>query len=82
MTEIVIRINDENRIDSFLQMLKLFDFVTDVALRSDAKEAEARRERTLSFAGSWADMPQEEWEELQSHLKRRDNFFPERDLSW
>jgi len=51
-------------------------------VRPDEEERAKRRGRILSYAGSWLDLKDEAWAELQQALMRPTGFFPERTLSW
>lgn len=48
----------------------------------DEEERARRRERILSYAGSWLDLGDEMWAELQRTLERPTALFPERTISW
>ena len=57
----------------------------EVTIQEEVKPDEAervkRRERILSYAGNWLDLPAEAWAQVQEALNRQTNFFPER-VAW
>jgi hypothetical protein len=58
----------------------------EVTLREEVKpdelERARRRERILSYAGMWLDLPAEVWSTLSEVIGRRPDFFPARNVTW
>jgi hypothetical protein len=52
------------------------------AVKPDELEKARRRERILSCAGMWLDLPAETWATLREVVERRPDFFPARNMVW
>lgn len=82
MALVTIEINDNETMKFLMQIISSLDnaAIIDSAPKND--EIISKRERILSFAGSWSDMPDDEWQQLASIIQRDRPFFSDRDVSW
>ena len=71
--EINIRIEDDSKAQTVLSLLKELPFV-EIKIKkakNEDKTSQTRKERLLSFAGSWSDMPDNEFKEMITDFKKR-----------
>ena len=72
--EINIKIEDASKAQTVLSLLKELPFVEINIKNNPAKQEKSlksRKERLLSFAGSWSDIPDNEFKEIVNDFKVR-----------
>ena len=83
--EINIKIEDDSKAQTILSLLKELPFV-EIKIKNmqkkEDKPSKSRKERLLSFAGSWNDMPDNEFKEMLTDFKKRRKTQEEKELTY